>query len=137
MHEEQQMAVVNSVQTVLPSIFTIPLATEVATGTTTEGLPHSTEIPPSTVRNDPVLSVVYTSLVDKFDKVDSDTGYIQFVEAVTEITEAHQEACSGPLDEQASTENVSKLARRFAALTPSEGQELRSIFGRMLCLKDD
>ena len=137
MQEEQQMAVVHSVQTVLPSIFTTPLPTEATTSTTTDGLLHSTEVPPSTFRKDPVLSVVYTSLVNKFDKVDSDTGYTQFVEAVTEITEARQEACIGPLDEQASTANVSKLAHQFAALSPSEGRELRSIFGRMLCLRDD
>ena len=152
------MMVVQSVQTVLPNIFGIPLPTTEAptdnpdesttTATVGSGETETTtatptnftstiETPtPSPVRKDPVLSMVYSTLAEKFDKVDSDTGYTQFVEAVTEVTEAHQEACSGQSDEQPTHDDVPRLAQQFATLPLNESKELRSIFGKMLCLRD-
>ena len=151
MQEEMQMMVVQSVQNVLPNIFGIPLPTteaptekppdgsgetEITTASPTDSTITIETPTPSPIRNDPVLSMAYTTLTEKFDKVDSDTGYTQFVEAVAEITEAHQEACSGRRDEQPTREDVPRLARQFAALSLKESQELRSIFGKMLCLRD-
>ena len=145
MQEEMQMMVMQGVQNVLPNIFGIPLSTtEASTDKPTDPITTATDetqtttarLVHSTARRDPVLSLVYTTLAKKFDKVKSDTGYTQFVEAVAEITEAHHEACSGRPDEQPTREDVPRLARQFAALSPNESQELRSIFGKMLCLRD-
>ena len=134
MREEQQMAVVHILQSVFPGLFGAPLPTDATTDeptdsttTTTNGLPIF-----STVRKDPLLSMTYTTLAEEFDRVESDAGYTQFVEAVTEITEAYQESCSGT---KPSLNDVPKLAQQFAALSPTAVQELRNIFGKMLCIR--
>lgn len=128
---EQQIAVVNSVQSVFPSLFVtdITLPTDATTDEPTDS--NTTQIF-STVRKEPVLFITYTTLAKEFSKVESDTGYVQFVEAVTEITEAYQESCSGA---KPRLSEVPALARQFATLPPTAVQELRSIFGKMLCIR--
>ena len=81
-----------------------------------------------------LFASVYSSLAEGFGRVESHAGYTQFKEAVTEITEARQEACDGPPDERLTREDVPGLARRFARLPLSEANELRKIFGKMLCI---
>ena len=78
---------------------------------------------------------VYSSLAEHVGRVESDTGYTNFIEAVTEITEAHQEACNRSPDEQLTREDVPGLAQRFARLPLSEANELRKIFGEILCIR--
>ena len=114
--ERNQKAVVEDVVTVLPSILM----------NTTDSEPTSRE---------ELFVSVYTSLAEDFGRVKSDTGYTNFVEAVTEITGAHQEACSGPPDERPTSDDVPSLVQQFITVTLSEAQELRRIFGEMLCIK--
>ena len=82
-----------------------------------------------------LFASVYSSLAEDFGRVESDTGYTNFVEAVTEITEARQEACSGPPDERLTRADVPGLAQRFSRLSLSEANELRKIFGEILCIR--
>ena len=114
--ERNQKAVVEDIVTVLPSILM----------NTTDSEPTSRE---------ELFVSVYTSLAEDFGRVKSDTGYTNFVEAVTEITGAHQEACSGPPDKRPTSDDVPSLVQQFITVTLSEAQELRKIFGEMLCIK--
>ena len=115
--ERNQKAVVEDVVTVLPSILMNTIGSEPTSG-------------------EELFASVYSSLAKDFGRVESDTGYTDFVEAVTEITEAHQEACSGPPDEQPTSDNVQGIVQRFVTTPLSEAQELRRIFGEMLCIKN-
>ena len=82
-------------------------------------------------RVDPLVSASNLYLAEDFGRVKSDTGYTDFVEAVTG---ANQEACSGPPDGQPSGDNVTDLIQRFVTTPLSKVQELRRIFGEMLCI---
>ena len=113
--ERNQKAVVEDVVTVFPSV-----------------LAGSRDSEPTSAEE--LFASVYSSLAKDFGRVESDTGYTQFKEAVTEITEARQEACDGPPDERPTREDVPGLAQRFARLPLSEANELRKIFGKMLCI---
>ena len=116
--ERNRVALVEDVKTVLPSIF-----------------PDTGGPPPTTAEE--LFTTTYISLTEDLGRVKSDTGYTNFAEAVTEITEARQEACSGPPDERPSPEDIPGLAERFARLPLSEARELRKIFGEMLCIKNE
>ena len=118
--ERNQKAVVEDVVTVLPSILMNTTDSDVTEATSGEEL----------------FALVYSSLAEDFGRVKSDTGYTNFVEAVTEITEAHQEACSGPPDKRPTSDDVPILVQQFITVTLSEAQELRRIFGEMLCIKN-
>ena len=113
--ERNRKAIVENIVTVFPNIFAASNGTE----------PTSKE---------ELFASVYSSLAEGLGRVKSSTGYNEFVEAVTEITEAHQEACSGPPDERLSLEDVPELSQQFATLPLTEVQELQRIFGKMLCI---
>ena len=117
--EQEQQKVVETVQEVLPDIFT---TIDNATNDTTISLPS-----------------VYNSLTMQFGVNRSDSGYSRFVEAVNEITEAKQEACSGALDGRPSVDDVPRLVQEFRealGATQKDLSKLRMIFGQMLCIKD-
>ena len=117
--EQEQQKVVETVQEVLPDIFP---TTDNATNDTTISLPS-----------------VYNSLTVQFGVNRSDSGYSKFVEAVNEITEAKQEACSGALDGKPSVDDVPRLVQEFRTAlhtTQKDLLKLQTIFGQMLCIKD-
>jgi len=117
--EQEQQKVVETVQEVLPDIFP---TTDNATNDTTISLPS-----------------VYNSLTVQFGVNRSDSGYSKFVEAVNEITEAKQEACSGPLDGRPSVADVPRLVQEFRTAISTTQQDLstlRTLYGTMLCIKD-
>ena len=83
------------------------------------------------------LTTVYNSLAEEFGERRSDSGYSKFVEAVNEITEAKQEACSG--DVRPGVDDVPRLVQEFRAslnTTQRDLLRLRTICGKMLCIKD-
>ena len=96
----------------------------------------------STFRNDTIsgevsLTTVYNSLTQEFQIKKSESGYRSFMEAINEITEAKQEACSG--DVKPGVDSVPRLVQEFrAALNATQRDllKLRTIFGRMLCIND-
>ena len=100
------------------------------------------EILPGTLVNDSTsggasLTSVYNSLAKEFGVNSSDSGYSKFVEAIGEMTEAKLEACSG--DERPGVDSVPRLVQEFSAAlnaTQRDLLKLRTIFGRMLCIKD-
>ncbi len=85
------------------------------------------------------LSAVYNSLVKEFDKSPSNAGYNRFVEAVTEITEAYNTACTGPSDSRVHHSDVPGLVQEYSALmNNSENlRKLRDIFGKLLCVESE
>jgi len=117
--EQEQQKVVETVQEVLPDIFP---TTDNATNDTTISLPS-----------------VYNSLTVEFGIDRSDSGYSKFVEALNEVTEAKQEACSGALDGRPSVDDVPRLVQEFRTAigaTQRDLSRLRTIYGTMLCIKD-
>ena len=117
--EQEQQKVVEAVQEVLPDIFP---TTDNTTNDTTSS-----------------LTSVYNSLTVEFGVNRSDSGYSKFVEAVNEITEAKQEACSGELDGRPSVDDVPRLVQEFRTTlgrVQKDLSRLRTIFGTMLCIKD-
>ena len=119
--EKEQKKVVETVQEILPGFF--PKSNSTVNDTTSGGAS---------------LTTVYNSLAEEFGVNKSDSGYSKFVEAVNEITEAKQEACSG--DVRPGVGSVPKLVQEFrAALNTTQRDllRLRTIFGKMLCIKDE
>ena len=118
--ERAQTEVVSNIQTVLPSL---SIATPPINTTTTK---------------DEVIRVLYDAVVEKLAVVKSNTTLNKFQEAITEITEAHQEACNGPADARPALEDVPSLVSRFSSVfrAHTSSTELREIYGKMLCLND-
>ena len=80
---------------------------------------------------------VYTVLSQKFNATPSDNKFNSFVEAITEITIAEDEACSGLYD--LSTADipgiVMKFNHAFSASRSGDVTEVRALYGQMLCIK--
>ena len=84
------------------------------------------------------LTTVYNSLAEEFGVNTSDSGYSDFVKAMSKITEAKQEACSG--DVRPGVDDVPRLVQEFRAAfnaTKRDLLRLRTIFGKLLCIKDE
>ena len=119
--EKEQQKVVETVQEILPGVF--PTSNSTINDTTSGGAS---------------LTTVYDSLTKEFGVNKSNDGYSKFVEAVNEITEAKQEACSG--DVRPGVNNVSRLVQEFRAALGTAQRDLlklRTIFGKMLCIEDE
>ena len=119
--EKEQQKVVETLQEILAGLF--PLSNSTANDTTKEGAS---------------LTIVYNSLTKEFGIKKSESRYRKFVEAVNEITEAKQEACSG--DVRPGVDDVPRLVQEFrAALNTAQRDllKLRTIFGKMLCIEDE
>ncbi len=84
-----------------------------------------------------VIRVVYTSLSEKFHVTPSEVKFNKFVEAVTEISTAEEEACSGSVSLSTADipEIVAKFNQAFSAGRNSDITEIRAIYGQMLCVK--
>ena len=118
--EKEQQKVVETVQEILPGIFSTSNSTA---NDSTSG--------------ETSLITVYNSLTEEFGVNKSDSGYSKFVEAINEITEAKQEACSG--DVRPGVGSVSRLVKEFRSAlntTQRDVLKLQTIFGKMLCIKD-
>ena len=99
---------------VLPEVLTSAAATANSTNTT-------------------VLEATYESLAESIGSPTSDTGYSEFLEALNEIAVAEAAACSSSV-----VLNVTQLASEFSSaisreLTSENLQEVRMIFGELLC----
>ena len=113
--EREKVAVVKDIESALPKFFPDSGDTEPATG-------------------EEVFKGAYGSLTKDFGTVESDTGYTDFLEAITEITETARKVRP---DKRRSVDDVSDLVELFATLPLSETHELRKIFGEMLRLKNE
>lgn len=83
--------------------------------------------------NTSVLEATYESLAESIGSPISDTGYSEFLEALNEIAVAEAAACSSTV-----MLNVTQLASEFSStisqeLTGENLQEIRTIFGELLC----
>ena len=96
----------------------------------------------STIKN--VLNLTENVAVDKeaFTKltanieVENTTEYfVQFQNAVNEISEASYEACYGPKNKFALAEETPVLINNFEKAVHNDSSKTRQIFGRLLCLK--
>lgn len=113
--EEQTIVVIGSIENALPEVFP-PFAVN------------------STEELEEVLPSLYESVAEEFNERPSESGYTEFVEALTEIMAAYTEACSGETVLQ-----VNELVQSYVNLTrsnESNTEERRDVFGKMLCLQD-
>ncbi len=87
--------------------------------------------------SDFILRTVYTSLSEKLAVTPSETKFNNFVEAVTEITAAEEEACSKsvPLSAHDIPEIVEKFIEAFSRGRNGDITEVRDLYGQMLCIK--
>ena len=85
-----------------------------------------------------VLPDIYEALAEEFGERPSESGYSQFVEALTVITEAYTEACSSA---DLQPEDIPGLVQQYVALKNNGSTdltigELRKIFAKMLCSQE-
>ena len=91
----------------------------------------------ATISNSSIFTVVYTFLSQKFNVTPSDSKFNSFVEAITEINIAEDEACSGSysLSTDDIPEIIMKFNRAFSAGRSGDVTEVRALYGQMLCVK--
>ena len=80
---------------------------------------------------------MYEDLAKEFEVETSESGYTNFTEAVTQITEAKVAACED--SSGLSVSDVPRLASEYGALKEdfvANAVELRDIFGKMMCLSE-
>ena len=85
----------------------------------------------------PPLKVVYEVIAEELEVEASDEGYSNFVEAVSQVTEAKEAACEG--DEIVDSADVPRLVREYRTLRENVTEnivQLREVFGKMLCIKE-
>ena len=74
----------------------------------------------------------FTKLTAKIEVENSTEYFVQFQNAVNEISIASYEACYGPKNKSALAEETPVLINNFET---ADSSEARHIFGRLLCLK--
>ena len=77
----------------------------------------------------------FTKLSAKLDIENSTEYFVQFQNAINEISETSYEACYGSKDKLALAEEIPILIDNFKKIVDSESSETRYIFGRLLCLR--
>ncbi|XP_064399465.1 CUB and sushi domain-containing protein 3-like isoform X2 [Halichondria panicea] len=84
-----------------------------------------------------IFKHVYTSLSETFNVAPSEAKFNKFVEAVTEISIAEDEACSGSDSPSAADIPgiVIKFNQLFSAGKSGDITEIRSLYGQILCIK--
>ena len=116
-----------------------PLADLLGNGTTTGN--ETTTDNETTTGNEttaePPLRTVYKAISKEYDLPVTDEGYNNFTTAVTQITEAKIVACEG--DGGISEGDIPRLWTEYQALKEDVErniEEIRDIFGKMLCLNE-
>ena len=85
--------------------------------------------------NNEPLKTVYKAITKVFEVERAEEGYDNFAEAVSQITDAKVAACEDGAS--VSEDDVPRLVRKYMALKEDVVEnisEMRSIFGKMLCL---
>ena len=86
-----------------------------------------------------VSKELYQAISSRFNESITDSGFIKFTEAISEISSGYALACSSPPEARPTAEDIPKLMKEFSA-GYEEGNskllEIRSIYGQMLCLSD-
>ena len=77
----------------------------------------------------------FTKLTAKIEVENSTEYFVQFQNAVNEISVASYEACYGPKNTLALAEEIPVLISNFEKTVHNDPSEIRHIFGKVLCLK--
>ena len=79
------------------------------------------------------LKTAYSTLVERYGRKETETGFREFIRAIDEISIAQAEACSGPSPLRVS--NTARLVREYNAASTAKNVLLqRSTIGRLLCV---
>jgi len=93
----------------------------------------------SNIFNTPVNSSdhreLYEIVSSQLNITSTDDGFVQFQEAVNEISGASISECSKPVSERITLQSVAELAMNFSQfLNEGDVTEAREIYGKLLCL---
>ncbi len=83
------------------------------------------------------LSAMYTALAEAVNETrPTSKGYYKFVDSVTQITQGHTDACSGPPESQLKKKDIPNIIRKYVDLkgSPNMLEDLQKTFGEILCL---
>ena len=117
LQKESQNAVVNTIQSVFPTVMDDTVNASVAE----------------------VSRELYEVISNRYEENITSSGFTKFMEAITEISSGYALACSGPPEARPTVEDIPKFMQEFAAayeVGNSKLVEIRSIYGQMLCLND-
>ena len=79
------------------------------------------------------LRTAYSTLVERYGRKETETGFLGFVSAINEISIAQAEACSGPSPLRVS--DTARLVREYNAASTAKNVLLqRSTIGKLLCV---
>ena len=79
------------------------------------------------------LRTAYSTLVERYGRKETETGFLGFVSAINEISIAQVEACSGPSPLRVS--DTARLVREYNAASTAKNVLLqRSTIGKLLCV---
>ena len=79
------------------------------------------------------LRTAYSTLVERYGRRETETGFRGFVSAIDEISIAQAQACSGPSPLRVS--DTAKLVREYNAASAAKNAPLqRSTIGKLLCV---
>lgn len=92
----------------------------------------------STIANDSLSSMeVYEHIATSVGIPATPTGFVQFQEAISEVTVAKVDACSTIDESNITKDYVSELTKHFIVLTDAKNVSLaREVYGKLLCIKD-
>jgi hypothetical protein len=92
---------------------------------------------PNDTSDEPPLRIVYTALAEEFKVKTTDEGFNNFMEAITQITEAKEGACES--EHGVSEADIPSLGKEYRSLwgdIQGNIDRIRDIFGTMLCLRE-
>ena len=92
----------------------------------------------TTITNKSLSSVeVYEHITSSVGVSATPTGFVQFQEAISEVIVAKLGACLTIDKSKITADYVSKLTKRFVALTDAKNASLaREVYGELLCIQD-
>jgi hypothetical protein len=92
---------------------------------------------PNETSDETPLIIVFTALAEAFKVKTTDEGFNNFMEAITQITEAKEAACEG--EHGVSEADIPSLGKEYRSLwgdIQGNIDRIRDIFGKMLCLSE-
>jgi len=92
----------------------------------------------SSIKNDSLSSMeVYEHIATSVGVYITTSGFVQFQEAISEISVAKIDACSAIDKSKITTGYISKLTKDFVTLTDAKNISLaREVYGKLLCIQD-
>jgi len=92
----------------------------------------------SSIKNDSLSSMeIYEHIATSVGVNITTSGFVQFQEAISEITVAKIDACSAIDKSEITTNYISNLTEDFVTLTDAKNISLaREVYGKLLCIQD-